>query len=74
MKNSAVMLVEGSFDPHTWTVCDLLTHRSMHSVLIDSAPDYDTKSGQARMESVDRFMAHECPRDPRVQPIREFYA
>lgn len=74
MNNSAVMLAEDSFDPHTWTVCDLFTYRSMHSELIGSAPDYDTKSGQAHMESVNRFMAHECPRDPRGKLIPEFYA
>ena len=74
MNNSDVMLAEGCFDPHTWTVCDLLTYRSMHSELTGSAPDCVTKPGQARMESVDRFMAHECPRGPRVQLIPEFYA
>lgn len=46
MNNSTAMLVEGFFDPHTWTVSYLVMDRnSMQCALVDSVLDYDPKSG-----------------------------
>jgi len=51
-------IVEGFFDPATWTISYLLLDpRSQQCALIDSVLDYDPKSGRTRTVSADRLAA-----------------
>ena len=72
MNNSTAMLVEGFFDPHTWTVSYLVMDRnSMQCALVDSVLDYDPKSGRTSTDSADRLIARVRELDAKVQWILE---
>ena len=72
MNNSTAMLVEGFFDPHTWTVSYLVMDRnSMQCALVDSVLDYDPKSGRTSTDSADRLIARVRGLDAKVQWILE---
>ena len=72
MNNSTAMLVEGFFDPHTWTVSYLVMDRnSLQCALVDSVLDYDPKSGRTSTDSADRLIARVRELDAKVQWILE---
>jgi glyoxylase-like metal-dependent hydrolase (beta-lactamase superfamily II) len=51
-------VVEGFFDPATWTVSYLLLDpATKHCALIDTVLDYDPKSGRTRTDTADRLAA-----------------
>ena len=55
---AARMVVEGFFDPGTWTVSYLVLDRPTgHCALIDSVLDYDPKSGRTRTTHADQLIA-----------------
>jgi glyoxylase-like metal-dependent hydrolase (beta-lactamase superfamily II) len=66
------MLVEGFFDPATWTVSYLvLDTQTRDCALIDSVLDYDPKSGRTGHASADRLVARVRELGASVQWILE---
>lgn len=58
MGKQNAMVVEGFFDPHTWTVTYIVLDReSKECAIIDSVLDYDHKSGRTSTTSADKVIA-----------------
>ena len=58
MKNNQTMLVEGFFDPATFTISYIVLDRATGKcAIIDSVMDYDPKSGRTSTHSADRIIA-----------------
>ena len=58
MKNNQTMLVEGFFDPATYTISYIVLDRATGKcAIIDSVLDYDPKSGRTSTNSADRIIA-----------------
>lgn len=66
------LLVEGHFDPATWTVSYIVMDRATRQcALVDSVLDYDPKSGRTRHDSADQLIARVRELDATVQWILE---
>ncbi len=66
------MLVEGHFDPATWTVSYIVMDRATkHCALVDSVLDYDPKSGRTAHQSADKLIARVRELGATVQWILE---
>jgi glyoxylase-like metal-dependent hydrolase (beta-lactamase superfamily II) len=66
------LLVEGHFDPATWTVSYIvMDRRTRQCALVDSVLDYDPKSGRTRHDSADRLVARVRELGATVQWILE---
>jgi glyoxylase-like metal-dependent hydrolase (beta-lactamase superfamily II) len=58
LNTTSPMLIEGFFDPATWTVSYLvLDVRTRECALIDSVLDYDPKSGRTHTKTVDQLIS-----------------
>lgn len=72
MTATNTMLVEGFFDPKTWTVSYIVLDKStMQCALVDSVLDYDPKSGRTSTTSADKLIARVHELDAHVQWILE---
>lgn len=72
MRPRPPFLVEGCFDPATWTVTYIvLDPATRQCALIDSVLDYDPKSGRTSTESADRLIARVRELGASVQWILE---
>jgi glyoxylase-like metal-dependent hydrolase (beta-lactamase superfamily II) len=66
------LLVEGHFDPATWTVSYVvMDRRTRQCALVDSVLDYDPKSGRTSHDSADRLIARVRELGATVQWILE---
>ncbi len=66
------LLVEGHFDPATWTVSYVvMDRRTRQCALVDSVLDYDAKSGRTSHDSADRLIARVRELGATVQWILE---
>ncbi len=66
------LLVEGHFDPATWTVSYIvMDRRTRQCALVDSVLDYDPKSGRTSHDSADRLVARVRELGATVQWILE---
>lgn len=75
MSESTRLLVEGHFDPATWTVSYIVMDQSTRDcALIDSVLDYDPKSGRTSTASADRLITRVQALDAKVQWILETHA
>lgn len=69
------LIVEGFFDPDTWTVSYIVVDPSTRQcALIDSVLDYDPKSGRTSTRSADKLIARVQALDASVQWILETHA
>jgi len=72
MGNRGTLLVEGFFDPGTWTVSYIVfDKKSKQCALIDSVLDYDPKSGRTSHASADKLIARVRELGANVQWILE---
>ena len=72
MTTASPMLVEGFFDPATWTVSYLLLDvRTGDCALIDSVLDYDPKSGRTGTTTADRLVSRVHELGAKVQWLLE---
>ncbi len=75
MTTPAQLLVEGHFDPETWTVSYLaLDPSTRQCALIDSVLDYDPKAGRTGTRSADKLIARVRELGASVQWILETHA
>jgi glyoxylase-like metal-dependent hydrolase (beta-lactamase superfamily II) len=72
MNTASLMLIEGFFDPATWTVSYLLLDvRTGDCALIDSVLDYDPKSGRTGTTAAERLIARVHELGAKVQWLLE---
>jgi glyoxylase-like metal-dependent hydrolase (beta-lactamase superfamily II) len=72
MNTRSALVVEGFFDPATWTVSYILLDKGTRQcALVDSVLDYDPKSGRTSQASADRLIARVRALGATVQWILE---
>ena len=72
MPTQSNLLIEGHFDPATWTVSYIvMDRRTQECALVDSVLDYDPKSGRTSHDSADKLISRVRAMGAKVQWILE---